>query len=381
MGLSLYIHWPFCVSKCPYCDFNSHVQDTIDIDSFKAAYLKDITEHRKIVGHREVQSLFFGGGTPSLMPPSLVGYIIEEISRAFHVSSECEISLEANPNSSESAKFLEFKQVGINRLSLGVQSLRDDDLKFLGRPHSAQEALEALKIAKKVFNNYSFDLIYARPHQTLALWKSELEEVLDFVGNHLSLYQLTIEEGTPFFTRFHRGEFSLPDESTSVEMYEETRHILSRKGLKLYEVSNFAQPGKECKHNMTYWTYGDFIGIGPGAHGRLEIKGQGKIKTRHHRAPKKWLEQMASPKFGFKEKSTVSQKEQFHEMIMMGLRLTQGIPHEKIQSLLSPMEEKVFAEKINPLIREGYIEKDTKTLRTTPNGRLRLDGILRFLFC
>ncbi len=272
-SLAIYIHWPFCQAKCPYCDFNSYARDragagALNERDWRAAYGRELEHYARLLPQRRVRSVFFGGGTPSLMEAETVGFVLDKIARLWGIGADVEVTLEANPGSSEAGKFAGFRAAGVNRLSLGVQALREEDLRFLGRVHSVGEALQALDLARKTFPRFSFDLIYARRGQTLAAWERELREALALAGDHLSLYQLTIEPNTAFHTRAARGEALTAEEIPSVEMYELTQGLMSQAGLPAYEISNHARAGQECRHNLTYWRYGDYLGIGPGAHGR-----------------------------------------------------------------------------------------------------------------
>ncbi len=267
--LSFYIHYPFCKSKCPYCDFNSHISSNIDLGAFLKAYFNEIEFFAKNAKNRQISTIFFGGGTPSLMPTYFVDEILRKISKHFQIENHCEITLEANPTSFESAKFQEFKKAGINRLSIGIQALNDEDLKFLGREHSSKEAMQTIENARKIFDNFSFDLIYARPKQNLQNWQKELELALSFDTKHLSLYQLTIEKGTPFFKDFRDKKFEMPSENLSAEFYETTNEIMAQNGFLHYEISNYCKKNFECKHNLIYWRGLDYAGVGAGAHSRI----------------------------------------------------------------------------------------------------------------
>ena len=282
-GFGIYIHWPFCKAKCPYCDFNSHVRERIEEDVWRGSYLKELAHFAAMVPGRSVTSIFFGGGTPSLMNPKTAETVIDAVSRHWRVANDIEITLEANPTSVEAGKLRDFRAGGINRVSLGIQALDDRDLKFLGRQHNQTEALAALDLAANTFDRFTFDLIYARPGQTPDSWARELDRAMTFAADHLSLYQLTIETGTVFEQAYARGDFVLPDEDVQAELYEMTAERLGVAGLAPYEISNYAKPGSESRHNLTYWRYGDYVGIGPGAHGRLALDGK-KIATRQHRA-------------------------------------------------------------------------------------------------
>ncbi|MBU0858346.1 MAG: radical SAM family heme chaperone HemW [Alphaproteobacteria bacterium] len=321
----IYVHWPFCASKCPYCDFNSHVREKIDEDAWREAYLREMRHYAQLTPGRMVDSIFFGGGTPSLMSAQTTQAIIDEVVKCWHVKNDIEITLEANPTSVEAEKFKAFRQAGVNRVSLGIQALNDPDLKFLGRQHNAAEAVAAIKIAASTFDRFSFDLIYARPQHTVEAWQAELNEALNYAVGHLSLYQLTIEPGTPFHTQHARGDFTIPNEDEGAALYEVTQSVLSDRGMPAYEVSNHARPGEESRHNLVYWRYGDYVGIGPGAHGRLTLDGV-KHATRAHRAPEIWLERVQGGGHGAHPHETVAHNERLTEALMMGLRLQEGVP-------------------------------------------------------
>ena len=288
-GFGLYVHWPFCAAKCPYCDFNSHVRhQPVDQPRFVSAFLREMEEMRRLSGPKTVTSIFLGGGTPSLMDPATVGAILDGIARQWHVPDGIEITMEANPSSVEATRFRGYRAAGVNRASLGVQALNDPDLKFLGRLHDVEDALKAIRLAREIFPRMSFDLIYARPHQTVEAWEKELRQAISYAVDHLSLYQLTIEEGTAFFGLHKAGKFIVPDEEQAALLYEATQEITGSEGLPAYEVSNHARPGAESRHNLTYWRYGDYAGIGPGAHGRL-TRGRDKLATATERNPEGWL--------------------------------------------------------------------------------------------
>lgn len=323
--LAVYIHWPYCRKKCPYCDFNSHVADNIDHAAWVEAYRREIENYAAMLGDRQVTSIFFGGGTPSLMQPSTVQAVIECVQSSWILANDCEITLEANPTSIESRKFQDFKTAGINRVSVGVQSLRDGQLAFLGREHSAREALAALEIANKTFDRVSFDLIYARPDQTVREWEAELREALGYAKGHLSLYQLTIEDGTQFKTLRDSGRLIELDGDQAADMYDLTQSMMVAAGLPAYEISNHAAEGQESRHNLTYWHYADYVGIGPGAHGRLTLPDGTKAATRTHKAPDIWMAQVMETGCGAKPFEMLDAEAQFQEKIMMGLRLRDGI--------------------------------------------------------
>ena len=377
LPIAIYIHWPFCKAKCPYCDFNSHIAGGIVAAHWKAAYIKEIEYFAARVGKRNVSSIFFGGGTPSLMPVDLVKAIIDTLREYFAIADDVEITLEMNPTSIEAEKLIGFKAVGVNRVSVGIQSLLAKDLKFLGRQHSAEEALAALKIARDLFDNYSFDLMYARPEQTLAQWREELEEALEYAGPHFSLYQLTIEKGTPFYAAHSRGEFHLPDEDVAAEMYELTETLLKQKGLLAYEVSNYARPGFECRHNLTYWHYGEYIGIGPGAHGRIGFPRQATMMIH---APESWLKAVEEKDHGLQSDVGATSQEIKEEAVMMGLRLSSGIDVATFKTATGlDLWSCLDAKKLKACAEEGLIEYTNNNLRPTPKGRMLLSSLTALL--
>ena len=373
--LSLYIHWPFCKSKCPYCDFNSHVRNQIDETAWKQAFSQELNRVYQTTGHRRLKSIFFGGGTPSLMSPALVGHIIETATTLWHPDSDIEITLEANPTSIEIDKFKALSQAGVNRISIGVQSFNAEDLRFLGRQHSADEAKKAIHIAQQYFDRVSFDLIYARPHQTTQTWQQELEIALSFGTDHLSLYQLTIEQGTAFEHQYARQAFILPEENLATDLYQQTIDTLDANGLKIYEISNFARTGQESKHNLAYWTYQDYAGIGPGAHGRLTLENGTKIATNQFKAPETWLKQVEVGQ-GTKESVSLSLKDQASEQLMMGLRLFR--PFDLAQ-LPVTWDQAIDVEKLDILIQQGLIHKDDSCITLTLPARLCLNEVLRYI--
>lgn len=375
----IYVHWPFCASKCPYCDFNSHVAETIDHQDWRDAYKAEISYFANLTKGRTVTSVFFGGGTPSLMEPETAGLVIDEIQRNWRISNDCEITLEANPTSVEIDRFRAFRTAGINRVSIGVQSLIERDLDFLGRKHDAAGALRAIESAQKVFDRYSFDLIYARPEQTADAWEKELRGAIALAGDHLSLYQLTIEKGTPFYMMHERGEFNIPDEELAGDLYEITQSVLEEAGMPAYEVSNHAKAGSESRHNLTYWRYTDYVGIGPGAHGRLTVDGV-KQATRGHRAPEIWLERVASNGHGAHEFERLSARDRFTECLMMGLRLAEGIPLSRLEREGGDVFAKLIdPKKIEALRGEGLLEFDGQVLLARKAGLQRLNGLLSYL--
>ncbi|MGB0719983.1 MAG: radical SAM family heme chaperone HemW, partial [Bdellovibrionales bacterium] len=323
-SVGLYIHWPFCLSKCPYCDFNVHVRAAVDHDAWAAAYVGALSYYAGMVPDRRVESIYFGGGTPSLMSPATVESIIATVRDLWPCADDLDVTLEANPTSVERDRFRDFAAAGVNRLSLGVQALNDADLAFLGRKHSAAEAINALEVAKSAFDRVSFDLIYARPGQSLQDWEGELRRAAALAGGHLSLYQLTIERSTPFYYDHAQGKFHIPDDDLAADFYTLTQDVLDQAGLPAYEVSNHAAAGSESRHNLIYWHYRDYIGIGPGAHGRLTLDGQ-KHAMRDHHAPEIWLDRVAAQGHGAHPYDVLSEKDQVFEAVMMGLRLRSGM--------------------------------------------------------
>ena len=332
-GFGVYVHWPFCAQKCPYCDFNSHVRfGGWDEDRFLAAYLRELDTTAQRIGKREVASIFFGGGTPSLMKPETVAAILDRIGELWSVDPKAEITLEANPGSVEAERFQGYRRAGVNRVSMGFQSLRDDDLKRLGRIHSVDEAKAALNIAQATFERYSFDLIYARPGQTPGAWRSELGEALDLADSQVSLYQLTIEPDTPYAALHAAGKLVVPDPDAALALYEITQELTSARGLLPYEISNHARPGEESRHNLLYWRYGEYAGIGPGAHGRIIVDGQ-RTATVAERHPETWAERVKTQRHGLVEETPISASEQADEMLLMGLRLREGIDLDRLARL------------------------------------------------
>jgi len=374
-GMGIYIHWPYCAAKCPYCDFNSHVSAQIDHDHWRGAYLRAVNHYAALTKGRQVESVYFGGGTPSLMAPDTVEAVVNAIQKNWHITNDAEITLEANPTSVEAEKFKALKTAGVNRVSLGVQALNDNDLKFLGRRHSMQEALKAIDIAKENFRQYSFDLIYARPEQNLKNWRQELETALKYVDGHLSLYQLTIERGTPFYQDHAKRKFTMPGGDLAADFYNLTQDILEARGLPAYEVSNHARAGQESKHNLIYWHYGDYIGIGPGAHGRLTLEGQKKA-TREHRAPDIWLQRVKENGHGAHPFEALSVRERFMESLVMGLRLRGGI---RLSALAANWRDYIDLNHVKEAQRQGWLAHDNDNLRLTREGTLRLSAILPYL--
>ncbi len=385
--LSIYIHYPFCKSKCPYCDFNSHVSKSIDAQRFLSAYEKELeffsakisakTLTNDQSSKREVTSIFFGGGTPSLMPIFLVEGILKKISELWHVKKDCEISLEANPTSFESSKFKALRSIGINRLSLGIQALNDEDLKFLGREHSAKEAITTIELTQKIFDNFSFDLIYARPSQTLKDWRNELERAIDFGSKHLSLYQLTIEKGTKFFSQFQQKKFVMPDEELSAQFYEMTNEITAANAFELYEISNYAKNNLFCRHNLVYWQGGDYLGIGAGAHSRLYFADENRYALMMLHEPNSWLKKVEEVGAGIQKLEKISSAELAQELILMGLRLVDGIDESIFLQHLQKKFNEIFAmEKLQALERSGLIEIGSSNIKIPSNKRLLTNTIV-----
>ena len=363
--LALYIHWPFCVSKCPYCDFNSHVREGVDQEAWREALLSDLAHEPRQTEGMKLSSIFFGGGTPSLMEPRTVAALIEAADRHWGFADAIEITLEANPSSVEAARFADLAAAGVNRVSLGLQSLEDKALRFLGRAHSAAEGLAALEIAQRSFARVSFDLIYVLPAQTEGRWRRELARALSFGTGHLSLYQLTIEPGTRFAALAAKGELAPADPDFAASLYELTQAMTEAAGLPAYEVSNHARPGQESRHNLAYWRYGAYAGIGPGAHGR-----RGGAFTRRHRKPENFLSALARNGHGIEEEAPIAPDEAATEALLMGLRLREGVARERIESAVDwPAATR--------LERRGLLAIDDDRLHATPDGMLLLDGILR----
>ena len=378
--LAVYIHWPFCRSKCPYCDFNSHVRERVDTARWKQALLADLDHHAELVPGREVGSIFFGGGTPSLMPPETVAALLERVHSRWAVTPDLEVTLEANPNSAEAARFRAFAAAGVNRLSLGVQALDPAALRMLGRAHDRGEAIAAIEHARGAFPRFSFDLIYARPGQSLAAWRRELDEALTLAGDHLSLYQLTVEPGTAFATLERRGELVVPAEEEAAALFETTQDRLAGHDLPAYEISNHARPGAECRHNLAYWRYQDYVGIGPGAHGRLTI-GDVKYATRQARMPERWLTTVEKGGTGIEEMVPIDRDSAVEEMLMMGLRLTEGVARSRLERAAGQEAEALFSGNLAPLVDGGFLTIDSDRLAATASGRQRLNAVLAALLC
>ena len=378
-GFGIYIHWPFCKSKCPYCDFNSHVRETIDQARWRRALLAELAHYAGETPGREVTSIFFGGGTPSLMDPQTAGELIAAVKRQWGTAPDLEVTLEANPTSSEAGRFAAYAAAGVNRVSLGVQALNDGDLAFLGREHDTAEALEAVALARAEFARVSFDLIYARPGQTAAAWAEELRRALGEGCSHLSLYQLTIEQNTTFHARARRGELPLADPEVAADLFEATQATLLAEGLPAYEISNHARPGQACRHNLTYWRAGDYLGIGPGAHGRITLE-SGKVATRQHRAPEIWLATVEQAGHATRTRKALDSGDRLTELLMMGLRLAEGIDRAAFRrELAAEPEELLKGQRLRALADAGYLVLDDSGLRATATGRMRLDSLLGYL--
>ena len=374
-NLAIYIHWPFCKSKCPYCDFNSHVRERVEQDAWRNALISELEFMHSHSQNFVVSSIFFGGGTPSLMPPATAEALINRIYQLWKVSENIEITLEANPTSVEAENFNAFKAAGINRVSLGVQSLRDTELKFLGRGHSAVEAIKAIELAQKTFARYSFDLIYARPDQTIADWDAELSEALALAGGHLSLYQLTIEENTAFYHAYKNGGFAMPSEELAEELYILTEEKMLANSFTPYEISNYAKAGKESRHNLSYWQGDSYIGIGAGAHGRINTGGK-RIATQTLKSPERWLENVQKSGNGVEIWQEIPPEIEVEERLMMGLRLRDGINYEvfKTQTGLD-LREHINTQKRDFYIKNSLLEDDKNNLRPTLKGKLVLNKL------
>jgi len=373
-AFGIYVHWPFCLAKCPYCDFNSHVRaGGVDAMGFAAALTSELSWFAERTPGRKVTSVFFGGGTPSLMPPAAVGAVLDAIGRLWTVSEICEVTLEANPTSVEAGNFSGYRTAGVNRVSVGVQALNDSDLKALGRMHSVEEALAAYRLAARIFPRTSFDLIYARPGQAPAQWRSELSRALSEQQGHMSLYQLTIEPGTPFEALHEKGRLRTPDEDTGAALYDLTQELTEAAGLPAYEVSNHAAPGAECRHNLLYWRMGEYAGVGPGAHSRLIGEDGGRIGLSSERHPETWRALVQSKGAGVIEEMSLSAPESAEEHLLMGLRLSEGIDldrHARLAGKVLPKETLSF------LAGEGLIAIEDERLKATAGGRRVLNALI-----
>lgn len=372
MAQALYIHWPFCLAKCPYCDFNSHVRDRVDHGVWERALLADMRREAEVAGGQPLRSIFFGGGTPSLMPPALVERLLREAQHLWGFDPDIEITLEGNPSSVEAANYAALASAGINRASLGIQALDNATLRFLGRLHDADEALTALDVAQQHFDRVSFDLIYARPGQTVAQWEAELRRAIGFGTSHLSLYQLTIEPGTRFETMVRKGDFVPLDDDACADLFDLTRAVTAAAGLPAYEISNHARPGDEGRHNLTYWRYEDYCGIGPGAHGR-----RGGVATTRHRKPENWLDAIARQEDGIAEARPLARNERAAEAMLMGLRLREGVDLGVLSARLGvPRTELYDPEKLAFYQRQGLAWQTAERIGVTEAGMPLLDALL-----
>jgi putative oxygen-independent coproporphyrinogen III oxidase len=374
-GFGVYVHWPFCASKCPYCDFNSHVRaGGIDEARYLRAYLTELRHWAEVAPDRQVTSVFFGGGTPSLMSVETVSAILDAIRGAWRVAGNAEITLEANPSSVEAARFRGYRAAGVNRVSLGVQALDDRDLRALGRLHTASEALAAIEVAWSTFARTSFDMIYARPGQTLQSWRAELAQALALAPSHLSLYQLTIERETPFAALHAAGKLRVPEGEMAHDLYDLTQEMTGEAGLPAYEISNHAAPGEECRHNLTYWRYGEYVGVGPGAHGRVALAGRSRTATVAERQPERWTALVEAQGHGLVERTPLSIVEQADEALLMGLRLSEGLELDRLASIGGA---RPAASAVDKLVGLGLIERCGKTrLGATPRGRIVLNEVV-----
>jgi oxygen-independent coproporphyrinogen-3 oxidase len=371
-GFGLYLHWPFCQAKCPYCDFNSHVAREIDHRRWRDAYLSEIDRYAALLPGRVVNSVFLGGGTPSLMAPATVHDILEHVRKVWPAANDLEVTLEANPGSVEAGRFADFAAAGVARISLGVQALNDVDLGRLGRVHSVAEALQAFDIAKQSVDRVSFDLIYARQDQTLRAWREELEQAVDLAVDHMSLYQLTIENGTAFGDRYNAGKLrGLPPDDLAADMYDATQEICEAAGLEAYEVSNHARPGAESRHNMIYWRYGDYVGIGPGAHGRVTINGQ-RYATETWLQPDRWLQE-AETGHAESVRTPLSGSEQAGEYLLMGLRVSDGIDMTRYANIAGAPPDAATVQHLTDI---GMVEQRESRLAATPSGRRVLNSVI-----
>lgn len=369
----LYVHWPFCLAKCPYCDFNSHVRHGgIDEGKFLAAYVSELKHVAALTPGRSVTSIFFGGGTPSLMGAATVAAILDRIAALWTVAEGAEVTLEANPTSVEADRFAGYRAAGVNRVSLGVQSLQDESLRALGRKHSSAEALAALTIAKRHFERVSFDLIYARMGQSLEDWRSELARALTHAQDHLSLYQLTIEAGTPFAARHQAGSLTIPDDDLAQQFYALTQELCDEAGLPAYEVSNHARPGSESRHNLLYWRGHDYAGVGPGAHGRIS-HGGGKRATSTLKSPEAWLEAVETGGHGVEQDELLTPHELADEYLLMGLRLAEGIDLKRLEAIDGRVLD---APRLRELEAQGFVRRSGDRLKATDRGRLVLDRLI-----
>ena len=373
-GFGVYVHWPFCAAKCPYCDFNSHVRhQPVDQQRFARAFATELATMRARTGPREVTSIFLGGGTPSLMKPETVAAVLDAVARNWTVPAGIEVTLEANPSSVEAGRFRGYRAAGVNRVSLGVQALNDTDLRFLGRLHTVAEALVAIDLAREIFPRLSFDLIYARPGQTPEAWAAELERAIGHAVDHLSLYQLTIEEGTPFYALHRARKFTLPDDEHAAGLYELTQEVTAAHGLPAYEISNHARPGAESRHNLTYWRYGEYVGVGPGAHGRFVENGR-RVVTIAEKMPEKWAGLVEEKGHGVVDGEVLTRSEEADEFLLMGLRLVEGIDLARYEHFSG---RGLSAARLSTLQHEGLVTSvGNSRLRATPAGMIVLDAVV-----
>ena len=377
MARALYIHWPFCLRKCPYCDFNSHVRAEVDHATWQRALLSDMQHEAALASGEALGSIFFGGGTPSLMPPALVEALLRQAEALWGFAPDIEITLEANPSSVEAGNFAALAAAGVNRVSLGLQSLDDEALKFLGRLHNVEESLKALDVAQSAFDRVSADLIYALPDQSAEQWQAELQRALGFGTDHLSLYQLTIEPGTRFATDVRTGKFAPLDEDPAADMFTLTRQITAEAGMPAYEISNHARPGQESRHNLTYWRYQDYCGIGPGAHGRRSGGRHGSVATLRHKKPENWLNAVAHTGQGLQEETPLDPSESASEALLMGLRLAEGIaPGSLAERFGFTRDDLIDSDKVAVMVEHGLMWTRADRIGATERGMVLLDGIL-----
>lgn len=377
-GFGVYLHWPFCAAKCPYCDFNSHVRHKpVDQSDYVTGFLSEMAAMREETGPRNVTSVFIGGGTPSLMEPQTVEALLNGIAKYWGLPEGIEMTMEANPSSVEATRFRAYRAAGVNRVSLGVQSLNDADLKFLGRLHNVEEAKIAIGLARDIFPRLSFDLIYARPKQTLEAWEAELKQAISYAADHLSLYQLTIEDDTPFQALHRAGKLVIPSDDLAADLYDVTERVTCDAGLPNYEISNYAQPGAESRHNLTYWRYGDYVGVGPGAHGRFNDADGIKHVTITERMPEHWLERTRENGHGIVEREALDRHQQGDELLLMGLRLVEGLDVARFEALSG---RGLNQQTLNNLAMDGLIEPVSNTrLRATQSGRMVLNSVVASL--
>ena len=377
MSFGIYVHWPFCAKKCPYCDFNSHVRERIDEASWVEGILTELDWTARQQGHNRpiVESIFFGGGTPSLMSGASVGRVLARIARNWRMANDVEITLEANPASVDAARFADYRFAGVNRVSLGVQALNDKDLKTLGRLHDVAEAKAALAMAQRIFPRVSLDLIYARPDQTEKAWRAELKEALSFGTDHMSLYQLTIEPGTAYALQYKAGTLVIPGEDLAVDLYETTQELTESAGLPAYEISNHAREGEEARHNLLYWRYGEYAGVGPGAHGRVLLNGK-RMATMAEKLPERWRERIAEHGHGLIEQTPIENADAAHEHLLMNLRLRDGLDLDDYRARWG---QTLSRKKIQALEEQGLVTLNGAQLLATPKGRLVLNSVIAAL--